>query len=285
MNENKNLLHHIADWWQSRRSPLHPAKSWNRWVPSPGNIFFTLFIAGLLIMTQQAWATTTQSINAPGPSATTINYQGRLADDAGNPQTNTFGMSFAIWDAASGGSIIWGPENHSAVPVTNGLFNVGLGSQTSGGIPTTVWNGDRYLEITVGGETLAPRELIRSVPIAGMALTIPDGAVTTSKIASGNVTRDQLNMAGMIPIQVGNVTYKPISGENTEIYTIDISHLGLSARPKGIAQVSSGTYSHRVLVRYDHDNSSATEAKFVFFRPDGGTLPASNLRIMYFLWE
>jgi len=40
-----------------------------------------------------------------------------------------------------------------------------LGSQTSGGIPTSTWNGDRYLEITVGGETLSPRELIRSVPI------------------------------------------------------------------------------------------------------------------------
>jgi hypothetical protein len=106
-----------------------------------------------------------------------------LADDAGNPQNGAFGMSFAIWDATSGGSIIWGPENHSAVPVTNGLFNVGLGSQTGGGIPTTVWNGDRYLEITVGGETLAPRELIRSVPIAGLALTVPDAAITSEKMA------------------------------------------------------------------------------------------------------
>lgn len=41
--------------------------------------------------------------------------------------------------------------------------SVGLGSQTSGGIPTSVWNGDRYLEITVGGETLSLHELIRSV--------------------------------------------------------------------------------------------------------------------------
>jgi hypothetical protein len=59
-----------------------------------------------------------------------------------------------------------------------------LGSKTSGGIPTTTWNGDRYLEITVGGETLEPRELIRSVPIAGMALTVPDGSITSDKIAT-----------------------------------------------------------------------------------------------------
>lgn len=285
MNKHKNLFIYIGEWWDAHQTSLQGTRNLSKWIPTPGNIIFTLVIVSLLILTQQAWATNTQVVNTPGPSAATVNYQGRLADNAGNPQTGTFGMSFAIWDAASDGSIIWGPENHSAIPVTNGLFNVGLGNQTSGGIPTTVWNGDRYLEITVGGETLAPRELIRSVPIAGMALTIPDGAVTTSKIASGNVTRDQLNMANMIPIQTGNITYKPLSGENTETYTIDISHLGLSARPKGIAQVSSGTYSHRVFVRYDHDNSTATEAKFVFFRPDGANLPASNLRIMYFLWQ
>ena len=51
------------------------------------------------------------------------------------------------------------------MPVSGGLFSVGLGSQTGGGIPTSAWNGDCYLEITVGGETLSSRELIRSVPI------------------------------------------------------------------------------------------------------------------------
>jgi hypothetical protein len=96
-------------------------------------------------------------------------------------------MSFALYDAAESGTLIWGPESHTAVPVSEGLFSVGLGSQTSGGIPTTTWNGDRYLEITVGGETLAPRELIRSVPIAGMALTVPDGAIGAAQIADGAV--------------------------------------------------------------------------------------------------
>ena len=109
-----------------------------------------------------------------------MNYQGRLADSGGTPINGTRGMAFAIYDAATSGNLIWGPETHAAVPVSNGLFSVGLGSQTSGGIPTTVWNGDRYLEISVGGETLGPRELIRSVPIAGMALTVPDGCSDTS---------------------------------------------------------------------------------------------------------
>lgn len=140
------------------------------WLPTPGNMIFSLFLVALVLFTQRAWANPAQNTNAPGSSATTINYQGRLADASGNPKNGNLNMSFAIYNAASGGSLIWGPESHNAVPVTDGLFNVGLGSYTSGGMPTTVWNGDRYLQITVGSETLSPRELIRGVPIAGIAL-------------------------------------------------------------------------------------------------------------------
>jgi hypothetical protein len=147
----------------------------------------TLLLIAVLILTQNVWARTAQSTaNAPGPSATTVNYQGRLADSGGTPLDGSYGMSFALYDAVADGSMVWGPENHTAVPVSDGLFSVGLGSQTSGGIPTNVWDGDRYLEITVGGETLSPRELIRSVPIAGMALTVPDGTITSRHIALGN---------------------------------------------------------------------------------------------------
>lgn len=142
----------------------------------------TILIALLLILTQQVWADQSNiAASNPGPSANTVNYQGRLADSGGVPQTGAFSMTFSLWDAAIGGNVIWGPEAHPSVPVSNGLFSVGLGAQTSGGIPTNVWDGDRYLQITIGNETLSPRELIRSVPIAGMALTVPDGAISQNQ--------------------------------------------------------------------------------------------------------
>lgn len=72
---------------------------------------------------------------------------------------------------------------HTGVPVNDGLFNVGLGSQTPGGISTNVWDGDRFLEIKVNTETLMPREPIRSVPIAGLALSVPDGSITSDKLS------------------------------------------------------------------------------------------------------
>jgi hypothetical protein len=119
-------------------------------------------------------------------------------------------MTFALYDAATDGSLVWGPEEHTAVEVSDGLFSVGLGSKTSGGIPTTTWNGDRYLEITVSGETLAPRELLRSVPIAGMALTVPDGAITNQQLA---LTRYKVPMSE--PDQFDLTGTEQVIGEET----------------------------------------------------------------------
>jgi hypothetical protein len=169
-----------------------------RWfVPNGG----TLLLVIVLILTQQVWAKPLLNApNAPGPSATTINYQGRLADSGGTPLDGNYGMTFALWDAVSGGNLVWGPESHAAVPVSDGLFSVGLGSQTAGGIPIETWDGDRYLEIAVGGETLSPRELIRSVPIAGMALTVPDGVITNQKLA---LSYWQGSPAGSVAISPG----------------------------------------------------------------------------------
>jgi len=197
METRKNLLIVLGEWLEARRvDPSEPSAQQGRlgrrlrwFVPNGG----TLLIVVMLLVTQSLWARPFQSaLSVPGPSATTVNYQGRLADNAGTPLDGTYGMSFALYDSAVGGTRIWGPEPHTAVPVSEGLFSVGLGSQTSGGIPTNVWNGDRYLEITVGGETLSPRELIRSVPIAGMALTVPDGAIGMTQIANGAIGTSQI---------------------------------------------------------------------------------------------
>ena len=188
---NKSILTYLAqalDQYRADRAasageatPQKPGRvrAFLRWLTPNGG---TLLLIALLVLTQNVWAWRTQAPAAPGPSATTVNYQGRLADSDGNPLDGVYGMTFALYDAPTGGNPIW-TESHTAVTVSDGLFSVGLGSQTPGGIPTSVWDGDRYLEVTVGGETLSPRELIRSVPIAGMALTVPDGSITEEKLS------------------------------------------------------------------------------------------------------
>ena len=87
-----------------------------------------------------------QAANAAVPQM--INYQGRLADDGGNPLDTTVSMVFTIYDQATDGTPIWWEEQTDVV-VADGLFTVLLG----GVIPVTaaVFDSDsRYLGIQVG---------------------------------------------------------------------------------------------------------------------------------------
>lgn len=188
MRDSENLFLVIGRWWQNRQQSRgdHPRSAW---LPTPGNVIFTLLVAGAIILTQNVWATPAKvTSHNVAPSATTINYQGRLADDNGLPLTGNYVVEFTIYDAPTSGNLIWGTETHANVPVSDGLFNVGLGSLTGGGIPTNVWSGDRYLQVTVDGEPLTPRELIRSVPVAGMALTALSATTATTATVSLDVS-------------------------------------------------------------------------------------------------
>ena len=185
--KDKNLLHHLGDWWSARASTgtmathgVSRGMKLFRWLMPNGG---TLLIVSLLLLSQTVWAES-QATEAPTyPAATTINYQGTLANAAGEPLTGVHSVTVALYDSAENGNLLWGPETHAGVSVQNGRFNIAVGSQTTGGVPTILWNGERYLEITVDNETLTPREVVRSVPIAGMALTVPDGIITKAKLA------------------------------------------------------------------------------------------------------
>jgi hypothetical protein len=238
---------HRAEQPSSTAAPSRPGRvqRFIRWLMPNGG---TLLLIALLIATQGVWARNLQSPAAPGPSATTVNYQGRLADSGGTPINGSRGMEFAIYDAATGGNRMWGPETHAAIPVSNGLFSVGLGSQTSGGIPATAWNGDRYLEIQVGGETLSPRELIRSVPIAGMALTVPDGTIGTGQIADGAVTSKKMALqSGGVCLETSQ-TVQTSSSQYVAIPTMSTSIV--LDKPSQVLIWSSGVFNHNVNISH-----------------------------------
>lgn len=86
-------------------------------------------------------------------SSGSINFQGQLTDQGGNPLNGSYNMRFAIFDATSGGVKKWPStdyEQHTGVAVDNGLFSVQLGSV---GEPITSFVfsfvGDRYLQVWV----------------------------------------------------------------------------------------------------------------------------------------
>jgi hypothetical protein len=92
-------------------------------------------------------------------SETTITYQGSLTND-GAPAQGTHAMVFELFTSSVGGSAL-GTQS-AAVEVTNGVFHVEL---DFGAIPWSL-NNDRWLEITVEGFTLTPRQLVTRSPYA-----------------------------------------------------------------------------------------------------------------------
>lgn len=113
------------------------------------------------------------------PSSTLISYQGTLTDENGDPINATVTMKFALYDASSGGTMKWGTETQT-VQVTDGLFNVLLGSVLT--INPAIITGDLWLDIKVNNEQLTPRERITSVPYAVEAGTLAVGAQTRGSL-------------------------------------------------------------------------------------------------------
>ena len=147
-----------------------------------------LFIAGAVIAAQpSAPKAETDAISTPR----LINYQGKLTDADGDPLTGTYDMAFAIYNVEGGGIAAWS-ETQTDVVVTEGIFNVILGSVTPvSGLPE---GPDCYLGVTVETDPeISPRTRLASVPYATMAQDA-DHAVTAD---GADLAANALNLGGV----------------------------------------------------------------------------------------
>lgn len=96
--------------------------------------------------------------NADAAIPRLINYQGKLTDASRSPLTGSFTMVFRIYNVSTGGAPLW-EESLSGILVSDGLFDVILGSQTALTLPFDV---PYYLETVIGSEILNPRQTLTS---------------------------------------------------------------------------------------------------------------------------
>lgn len=123
----------------------------------------TLVVLLLALALGQTQAAPELQVSPPGR----LTYQGHLMDDAGNAAPDgDYVMSFAFYDAPTGGTLLWGPEIHT-VSVDDAYFTALLGRDDA--IDSSDLAATTYLEITVSGETMAPRHLLTSVAFALVA--------------------------------------------------------------------------------------------------------------------
>ena len=142
------------------------------------NAFMRLWIVSLVLLLCGACAA-----SVPGM----MSYQGKLTGNDGQPASDgTYSIVFSLYTQETGGTALW-TESRS-VQVTGGVFSVLLGSITA--MPDTAFQGTTWLETQVNGSILTPRTRVVSAGYAVLAKkaeTVPDGSITSAKIAPGAV--------------------------------------------------------------------------------------------------
>jgi hypothetical protein len=164
-----------------------------------------------------------------------INYQGKLTDPSGVAIEGVHSVTFEIWDALSGGSMLW-TETYP-VSISRGLFDVVLGP-----FPLTMdFSAQYWVAITVGGELLSPRQPLTSVPYALRALS---SQRADSIIATGSVNcADSVSHRVIAGDGLAGLDY---NGSSTQVWSADVdnSSIGINGATKIEVKAGGITNSH-----------------------------------------
>jgi hypothetical protein len=121
-----------------------------------------------------------EAVNAVAAVSGRIPIQGRLTDAGGNPLNGTYDIQFALYDAATIGTMVC--EDTNSVTVDNGLFY----SEIWGTCGSDDIDGRQlYLGIKVGTDPeMTPRQGIYPVPYASYASSLRPGTAMSATLSS-----------------------------------------------------------------------------------------------------
>lgn len=101
---------------------------------------------------------------AQTPQSSLFTYQGQLQQQ-GQAVTGYRDLEFRLFDADSAGSQVGAPVIANDWPITDGLFTIDLD------FPGAFSGEQRWLEISVDGQVLSPRQAVTAAPVAQYALS------------------------------------------------------------------------------------------------------------------
>ena len=223
---SKSLITHLGEaidrYHTERRAKeseqVSRGSSWLYWlgrqmVPNIG----TLLLVIVLLFTVPSLAAPSRTPSAT--STSTISYQGRLADSGGTPITGKQNMEFRLYDAPTGGVPLWTEmwTGGNAVDVSDGLFNVMLGSIDATLASAIEGHDELYLGITVGTDSeMEPLVQLGSVPFSMQAMTVPDGSITEGKIADDAVISSKIasGAVGSDEVEDNSLTANDLSSDS-----------------------------------------------------------------------
>jgi hypothetical protein len=182
----------------------------------------------------------------------TINYQGRLTDDTGQPITGTKNLKFKIYGSQFGDDSLWSSGMRS-VDIEDGLFNYQLGLHVA--LPSDLFTGNnyRYLGITVETDAeITPRIQFITAPYAMHAAVADQAATDADWTISGDDIYHETGNVG-----IGNtapterlVVGKDLGGTGYEYIVVGNDE---ADRGSGIKMGEDGTH-HATIIWGNNDN-------------------------------
>ena len=123
-----------------------------------------------------------------------VSYQGRLTDENGSPLDGTYSFTYGLYQVATAGSPLF--TETKDIIVSDGLFDTSIGpSALQAGMDPEWFTQPLWLEISINGEVLTPRQQLLGSPYA---LSLMAGAVVAGELTEtvhGSVTDAVLTIA------------------------------------------------------------------------------------------
>lgn len=180
-----------------------------------------------------------------------ISFQGRLENAGGTPITSATNFVFKLYDAVgtgtppSGGSELYSSGTCSITPDGDGVFSTQIGSDCGSAITSSIFteNANVWLQVTVGAETLSPRQQIATVAYALNSETL-QGFPLSATVAAIRNTVVPMNQYGEIivgeqsPRLTGVAGTFQISAPSLSFTTASGTNGNISIAPDGTGQVN-----------------------------------------------
>jgi len=202
----------------------------------------TLGIFGYHQIVKQASPSSAYPTSLTAPTRQ-LSFQGRLTDSSDNPITTAVNVTFKLYDDATAGSELYSSGACSITPDQDGIFNTIIGDTTCGDeIDASVFseNTEVWLEVTIGAETLDPRQQIATVAYAINTQTLqgyPASATATiNTIPVINNDGDMIIAATSPTIESTSGTFG-LKGEAVTISTATSSDGDITLSPDGTGQL------------------------------------------------
>lgn len=131
------------------------------------------------------WAATTcglLAISSAFAVPMTVTYSGRLEAQNGMPYDGEVDVITSLWNAATGGTNLL-EQDFGTIVVESGLLRIALNDAALSNVIKT--NDDVWIQFTLDGEPMMPRQMLTSVPYAIKA----DDALSLGGVLAGNFVK------------------------------------------------------------------------------------------------